>query len=237
LLVTSSEAPQDQAPQRLEDLQRKMKLTGTVKKIELFGAFVDVGVGRDGLIHISALANRPVSKVEDVVKEGDTVTVWVRKVDPRAGRIDLTLVEPSALDWDEIKPGQVYNGKVVKIERFGAFVDIGAERPGLVHISELATYRVEEVTEIVKMGQDVEVKVIGVDPRKRQIKLSVKAMDVFEVEPDENEEVPLTAMQIALKKAQDDAQQGKKGRQKQKDDRGRQDQEDIFSRTLANKRK
>ncbi len=235
--MTSSEAPQDQAPQRLEDLQRKMKLTGTVKKIELFGAFVDVGVGRDGLIHISALANRPVSKVEDVVKEGDTVTVWVRKVDPRAGRIDLTLVEPSALDWDEIKPGQVYNGKVVKIERFGAFVDIGAERPGLVHISELATYRVEEVTEIVKMGQDVEVKVIGVDPRKRQIKLSVKAMDVFEVEPDENEEVPLTAMQIALKKAQDDAQQGKKGRQKQKDDRGRQDQEDIFSRTLANKRK
>jgi small subunit ribosomal protein S1 len=232
-----TEAPQESAPQRLEDLQKRMKLTGTVKKIELFGAFVDVGVGRDGLIHISALANRPVAKVEDVVKVGETVTVWVRKVDPRAGRIDLTLVEPAALDWDEIKPGQTYTGKVVKIERFGAFVDIGAERPGLIHISELATYRVEEVTEIVKMGQDVEAKVIGVDPRKRQIKLSIKALDVFEIEPDEQEEAPLTAMQLALKKAQEDSQQGKKSRQKQKDDRSRQDQEDIFSRTLANKRK
>jgi small subunit ribosomal protein S1 len=233
-----TDAPQqDPAPLRLEDLQRKMKLTGTVKKVELFGAFVDVGVGRDGLIHISALSNRPVAKVEDVVKAGDTVTVYVRKVDPRAGRIDLSLVEPSALEWDEIKPGQIYTGKVVKLERFGAFVEIGAERPGLVHISELASYRVEEVSEIVKMGQDVEVKVLGVDPRKRQIKLSMKAVDVYEEEPGEPEEAPLTAMQIALRKAQEDAQQDKKGRQKQKGDRGRQDQEDIFSRTLANKRK
>jgi small subunit ribosomal protein S1 len=238
LHVTSPEAPQqDSAPQRLEDLKPKMKLTGTVKKVELFGAFVDVGVGRDGLIHISKLSNRPVTKVEDIVKEGDQVTVWVRNADPRTGRIDLTLVEPSALDWDEIKPGKVYPGKVVKIERFGAFVDIGAERPGLVHISELATYRVEEVTEIVKQGQDVEVKVLGVDPRKRQIKLSMKSVDVYEEEPEEPEEAPLTAMQIALRKAQADSQQSKKGRQKQRDDRGRQDQEDIFSRTLANKRK
>ena len=236
LLVT--DAPQqDPAPLRLADLKRKMKLTGTVKKVELFGAFVAVGVGRDGLIHISALSNRPVSKVEDVVKAGDTVTVWVRKVDSQAGRIDLTLVEPSALEWDEIKPGQIHTGKVVKLERFGAFVEIGAERPGLVHISEMATYRVEEVSEIVKLGQEIEVKVIGVDPRKRQIKLSMKAVDVFEEEPGEPEEAPLTAMQIALRKAQADAQQNKKGRQKHRDDRGRQDQEDIFSRTLANKRK
>lgn len=230
-------APAETPPQRLEDLKRKMKLTGTVKKVELFGAFVDVGVGRDGLIHISALSSRPVSKVEDVVKAGDTVTVWVRKVDPRAGRIDLTLVEPAALEWDEIKPGQVYPGKVVKLERFGAFVDIGAERPGLVHISELATHRVEEVSEIVKLGQDVDVKVLGVDPRKRQIKLSMKALDVFEPEPEEQEAAPLTAMQIALQKAQANSQQAKKGRHKGKNDRGRQDQEDIFSRTLANKRK
>lgn len=233
-----TDAPQqDPAPQRLEDLQRKMKLTGTVKKVELFGAFVDVGVGRDGLIHISALSSRPVAKVEDVVKAGDTVTVWVRRVDPQAGRIDLTLVEPSAVDWDDLKSGQVHTGKVVKIERFGAFVDIGAERPGLIHISELATYRVEEVTEIVKLGQEVEVKIIGVDPRKRQIKLSIKALDVFEEEPEEPSEAPLTAMEIALRKAQSDAQQNKKGRHKQRNDRGRQDQEDIFSRTLANKRK
>ena len=233
-----TEAPEPQAPKRLEDLQRKQKLTGTVKKVELFGAFVDVGVGRDGLVHISALSKKPVNKVEDVVKEGDQVTVWVRRVDTQAGRIDLTMVEPTALDWDDIKAGMTMTGKVVKIERFGAFVELGAERPGLIHISELATYRVEEVTEIVKLGQDVEVKVLAVDPRKKQIKLSMKALDVFEVEPEEAEEAPLTAMQIAMQRAQ--AQRGAGGRDADKRNRDKQRQrdaqEDILSRTLASKR-
>ncbi len=234
-----TEAPTLQPPQRLEDLQRKMKLTGTVKKVELFGAFVDVGVGRDGLVHISSLSKKPVNKVEDVVKEGDTVTVWVRRVDLQQGRIDLTMVEPSAMDWEDIKPGSVMTGKVVKIERFGAFVELGVERPGLIHISELATYRVEEVTEIVKLNQEVEVKVLAVDARKKQIKLSIKALDVFVIEPDENEEVPLTAMQIALQRAQtgqgpSSQAANKAGRDKQ---RQRDVQEDLLSRTLASKRK
>ncbi|HRE27625.1 MAG TPA: S1 RNA-binding domain-containing protein, partial [Anaerolineales bacterium] len=85
---------QTAAPSRLEDLKPKMALTGTVKKIELFGAFVDVGVGRDGLVHISALKPERVNNVADVVKEGDTVTVWVKKVDAEQGRLDLTMVQP-----------------------------------------------------------------------------------------------------------------------------------------------
>jgi ribosomal protein S1 len=216
-----------------------MKLTGTVKKVELFGAFVDVGVGRDGLVHISALSRNQVNRVEDVVKEGDSVTVWVRRVDPQAGRIDLTMIEPSALEWDEIKPGQIYNGKVTKIERFGAFVEIGAERPGLIHISELATWRVEEVTEIVKMGQDVEVKVLAVDSRKKQIKLSIKALDAEVVEDDVVEEAPLTAMQLAMQRAQagqEDRRRGRKSKDRDRD-QDREEQEDILSRTLASKRK
>jgi ribosomal protein S1 len=174
-----------------------------------------------------------------VVKEGDTVTVWVRKADAQAGRIDLTMVEPLGLEWDEIKTGQVYTGRVVKLERFGAFVDIGAERPGLVHISELATYRVEEVSEIVKPGDEVQVKVLGVDSRKRQIKLSIKAVDLAEeVAPDEPEETGMTAMQAALLRAQQQAAKDEAGRRgKSKNERGRRDQEDILSRTLANKRK
>ena len=238
-----SEASQSPAPHRLEDLKQKMKLTGTVKKVELFGAFVDVGVGRDGLVHISAMSAKPITRVEDVVKEGDTVTVWVRRVDPQAGRIDLTMIEPLGLDWDEIKPGQKYTGKVVKIERFGAFVDIGAERPGLIHISELAGYRVEEVTEIVKMGQEVEVKVIGVDPRKRQIKLSIKALEAEDViEEDTGGETPLTAMQIALQRAMGGPEQEAEPREnsrrsKSRDRQKRDQQEDILSRTLTTKRK
>ena len=234
-----TDASDAQAPMRLADLQRKMKLSGTVKKVELFGAFVDVGVGRDGLVHISALSRQQVNRVEDVVKEGDTVTVWVRRVDPQAGRIDLTMVEPSALDWDDIRPGQQYMGKVVKIERFGAFVEIGAERPGLIHISELATWRVEDVSEIVKMGQEVEVKVLAVDSRKKQIKLSMKALDVEAPEEEAPEEAPLTAMQLAMQRAMgtnDDRRRGRRGKERDREHE-RDEQEDILSRTLASKRK
>jgi len=178
--------------------------------------------------------------VEDVVKEGDTVTVWVRRVDPQAGRIDLTMIEPLGLDWDEIKTGQLYKGKVTKLEKFGAFVDIGAERPGLIHISELASYRVEEVNEIVKVGDEVEVKVIGVDPRKRQIKLSIKAVDADIPVEVETEETPLTAMQIALQRAMGDNgsdEQRASNRRSKNRERQRRDQEDILSRTLTTKRK
>jgi len=235
-----SDASQIPAPHRLEDLKRKMKITGTVKKVELFGAFVDIGVGRDGLVHISAMSAQPINRVEDVVKEGDTVTVWVRRVDPPAGRIDLTMIEPLGLDWDEIKTGQLYKGKVTKLEKFGAFVDIGAERPGLIHISELASYRVEEVNEIVKVGDEVEVKVIGVDPRKRQIKLSIKAVDADIPVEVETEETPLTAMQIALQRAMGDNgsdEQRASNRRSKNRERQRRDQEDILSRTLTTKRK
>ena len=230
--------PEAAAPTRLEDLKPKLKLTGRVTKVELFGAFVDVGVGRDGLVHISALSTRRVNQVADVVKEGDTVTVWVRKVDPPAGRLDLTLIEPMAVEWEELKPRQVYSGKVTKLEKFGAFVDIGAERPGLVHISELASYRVDEVSEIVKVGEAVQVKVLSVDPRKKQIKLSIKALEEFDSDEAEAEEAPLTAMQAALQRAQA-AQANTRLRVDRKvvAQKARQTQEDILSRTLANKRK
>jgi predicted RNA-binding protein with RPS1 domain len=118
-------------------------------------------------------------------------------------------------------------------------VDIGAERPGLIHISELATYRVEEVTEVVKLGQEVEVKVLAVDPRKKQIKLSIKALDVFEPEEEEADETPLTAMQIAMQRAmaQGSPREAATARRARERERDRAAQEDILSRTLAGKRK
>jgi ribosomal protein S1 len=234
-----AEATPAPAPRtRLEDLQPKMKLTGKVKKVELFGAFIDVGVGRDGLAHISALSTQRVNQVADVVKEGDDVTVWVRKVDPKAGRLDLTLIEPMPVDWDELKPKQIYNGKVTKLEKFGAFVDIGAERPGLVHISELASYRVEEVSEIVKVGDEVRVKVLSVDSRKKQIKLSLKALEEFDTDDGGTDEEALTAMQIAMQKAQASQTGGRmRADRRVNAQKARQQQEDLLSRTLDNKRK
>lgn len=238
----TTEAPST-PPTRLEDLKPKMKLTGTVKKIELFGAFVDVGMKRDGLIHISALSAERVNNVADKVKEGETVTVWVRKVDTVNGRIDLTMIKPLAVDWSDLKRGQVFTGKVTKIERFGAFVDIGAERPGMVHISELASYRVENVTDVVKVGDEVRVQVLNADPKKKQIKLSIKAIEMADhaTSEDVNGEDAsdnLSAMQMAFKKAM-----GAGGSQKVRRavakaiTKTRQAQEEALNTTLASKRK
>ena len=235
--MTELETPTAQT--RLEDLKPKMELAGKVKKVELFGAFIDVGVGRDGLVHISALRPERVNNVSDAVKEGDTVTVWVRKVDPANGRLDLTMIKPLAVDWNELQRGQRYTGKVVKLEKFGAFVDIGAERPGLVHISEVASYRVDEIRDELKENQEVTVQVLGVDPRKKQIKLSIKAVDFAEMSAEVDEEQDsgesnLTAMQLAFRKAEQAA--NRVGRAKLgKRDTSRNVQENLLSRTLASR--
>src|SRR5689334_7080282 len=161
----------------IAELKPKMELRGKVKKIELYGAFIDVGVGTDGLLHISQLSTERVKNVTDVVKEGDEITVWVRNVDQAQGRIDLTMIPPPGMMWNEIQIGQVLTGTVVRVEKFGAFVDVGAERPGMVHVSELASGYVNSPTEVVKVGDEVQVKVIKVNAKKKQIDLSIKALE------------------------------------------------------------
>src|SRR4026209_587715 len=156
-------------------LEPKTKLSGKVLKTTLAGALVDVGQTIPGVIHISKLSKEPVNKVEDVIKEGQTVDVWVRRV--KKDRIELTMIQPLALEWKEIEPEMVVKGKVVRLEAYGAFVDIGAERPGMVHVSELAHGYVKTPGEIVKEGDEIEAKVIDVDRKKKQIKLSMKALE------------------------------------------------------------
>src|SRR5512132_4237230 len=156
-------------------LEPKTKLSGKVLKTTLAGALVEVGQNIPGVIHISQLSKDPVNKVEDVVKEGQTVDVWVRRV--KKDRIELTMIEPLALEWKEIEPEMIVKGKVVRLEAYGAFVDIGAERPGMVHVSELAHGYVKTPNEIVKEGDEVEAKVLDVNRKKKQIKLSMKALE------------------------------------------------------------
>lgn len=155
-------------------LQPKTKLTGKVVKTTLAGAIVDVGQAVPGIVHISQLQAEPVKRVEDVVQVGQDVTVWVRKA--KADRIELTMIEPLGLEWRELKPETVVKGKVVRLETYGAFVEIGAERPGLVHISEMAHGYVKTPQEVVKEGDEVDVMVLEVDRKKKQIRLSMKAL-------------------------------------------------------------
>ena len=217
----------------LEDLAPKMKLEGTVTNTELYGAFVDIGLERDGMVHISRLASRRVNKVSDKVKPGDKVTVWVVDVEPETSRIALTMVEPPEIEWKDLKAGQIHTGEVVRLERYGAFVDIGAERPGLLHVREMSKGYVKHPSDIVKVGEDVEVRIMKVDRRKRQIDLTMNMEEALAEIQDEEEEPFLSPMEIAFRDAQQDIDR-KSGSQAKKSGRSRQqtDLEDIFRRTL-----
>ncbi|HNS40504.1 MAG TPA: S1 RNA-binding domain-containing protein, partial [Promineifilum sp.] len=155
------ETTTEAAPTSIADLQPKMQLKGTVKRLELYGAFIDLGIDATGLVHISKLGGEQVNRVSDALQEGQEVTVWVEKVDPERQQVMLTMVPPLAVDWTELKTDQVYEGKVTRLETFGAFVSIGAEREGLVHISELSHNYVKHPSEVVNVGDEVQVKVLG----------------------------------------------------------------------------
>lgn len=238
-----------------QTLEPKTKLSGKILKTTLAGALVDVGQNIPGVIHISQLSKDPINKVEDVVKEGQTVDVWVRRV--KKDRIELTMVQPLALEWKELEPDMVVKGKVVRLETYGAFVDIGAERPGMVHVSELAHGYVKTPNEIVKEGDEIEAKVLEVNRKKKQIKLSMKALEpeVEEFKPakkenkkgnrhgskreaaedqvqEEAKEPELTAMQIAWQEALNKANADKAYKVKRVKSGLSQEQEDLLNRTL-----
>ena len=184
------------APSNIKDIKNKMYFRGKVLKTSLAGALVDIGMETPGMVHISLLQKEPVKRVEDVIHEGDEVDVWVRRVSPKKGRIELTMIEPLGLEWSEIKKDMVVSGKVVRLEKFGVFVDIGAERPGLVHISEMTHDFIRTPGDVVKEGDVVEVKVLDVIKPKKQIKLSMKALQ------DKPEDVVKAALEKTEKKEQ-----------------------------------
>ncbi len=239
-------------------LEPKTKLSGKILKTTLAGALVDIGQSVPGVIHISQLQETAVNKVEDVVKEGQTVDVWVRRV--KKDRVELTMIEPLAFEWKEIQPEMIVKGKVVRLETYGAFVDFGAERPGLIHVSELTHGYVKTASEVLKEGEEIEAKVLEVDRRKRQIRLSLKALqaevveeekaerearksgnrkskkevDTYQAETDITKEPEYTAMQIAWQVALDKSKSTGKVRRKSYKEAS-EEQENLLQGTL-NKR-
>ena len=217
----------------IADLQPKMRLQGVVKDTQLYGAVVDIGLEYAGVVHISQLAPRRVNRVADVVQPGDAVTVWVTKVNSEKGRIGLTMVEPPQVDWSELEEGQIYTGTVTRLERYGAFVDVGAERAGLLHVREMSTGYVRDPSELVKVGDEVDVRILNLDRRRRRIDLTMMGI-ADEIEDEPEEEPSMTAMEIALHRAQAE-RRGRRRRQGKRRSPGlseRAEREDILARTL-----
>ncbi|QPC81444.1 30S ribosomal protein S1 [Phototrophicus methaneseepsis] len=224
----------DNAGTSIATLQPGDEVKGHVRHVGLYGAMVDIGAESDALLHLSQLGRKDFQNLEEVVKLGDEVEAFVLKVDEENKRIALTMVKPPALPWEAVKRGDTYKGTVTRIEPYGVFVDIGAERPGMVHISELTDGYVERPEDVVNIGDEVEARVIKMSRRNRQIDLSMRTPEeevTAAMAPEE--EIP-TAMEIALRRAQQHAQRNTTPRKASKGGarRPRRDQDDIYRRTL-----
>jgi small subunit ribosomal protein S1 len=153
---------------------------GKVRNLTNYGAFVEIAEGIDGLLHISDMSwTRKISHPSELVKKGDEVRAVVLSVDQEKKRVALGLKQLEEDPWvtqipNKYQPGSMVKGKVTKITNFGVFVELEGELEGLLHVSELADHKVENPEEIVKLGDEIEVKILRVDTEDRKIGLSLK---------------------------------------------------------------
>ena len=219
----------------VKTLSKGMKLTGTVTNVTEFGAFVDIGVGRDGLVHISELRRQGSDQGSDAIGVGDEVTVWIKDLDRKRNRISLTMREPARRRLKDLEPGMVVEGKVTRLVPYGAFVDIGLRRDGMVHVTEMAQGYVRDPADILTAGDVVQVKVLEIDHKKRKVALSMKDLPAESgVEGEEEEALP-TTMELAFRQAmaqQESKRQSPKKRKEARQPVSGDEQDDIITRTL-----
>ena len=160
-----------------DSINEGMTVKGTVKKIADFGLFVEIAPGLQGLVHVSEMSWDRSKKPSDLYKEGDVVEVFVKSINQEEKRIALSIKmltqDPWQADIETIKEGNIIDGKVERFLAFGAVVSITAHVEGLVHVSEISDQRVNKPEEVLKIGQEVRVKVIGVDKKHKKVSLSI----------------------------------------------------------------
>jgi small subunit ribosomal protein S1 len=167
-------------------------VTGKVRNLTNYGAFIELEEGIDGLLHVSDMSwTRKISHPSEMLEKGQQVTCKVLSVDQERRRIALGLKQLDNDPWatdipSRYQPGQIVNGKITKITNFGVFVGLEDGLEGLLHISELAEHKVENPEDLVKVGDDIEVKILRVDTDERKIGLSRKRVDwAHEDQPEE----------------------------------------------------
>ncbi len=151
-------------------------ITGTVKRLVDYGAFIDVG-GVDGLAHISDLSWERISQPSDVLQVGQEVDVFVKDINPDSHRISLSIKQTQRDPWldkaEQFKEGELIEGKIVKLAKFGAFMEIEPGFDGLIPMGELSDRRIENAEEAVQVGDIVKVKVLRIDQKRKRISLSI----------------------------------------------------------------
>lgn len=172
------EAERAQVKGQLWDtLAEGQRLSGRVKSLTDFGAFIDLG-GVDGLLHISEMSWSRVRHPSEVLKEGETVEVLVLRLDRAKGRVSLGLKQVQANPWQDIDrrfpEGSIVKGEVARLTPFGAFISLEPGVDGLVHISHLSDEKIERPEQAVSIGDQIRVKVLRVDPDLQRISLSLK---------------------------------------------------------------
>jgi len=163
------------------------QIKGTVRNLTAYGAFVELEEGIDGMIHVSDMSwTRKINHPSEAVKKGDELEAVVIDIDKQNQRISLGMKQMDDDPWKAIdqrfKIGDLVKGKVSKIASFGAFVELDGDIDGLVHISQIAEERIEKIKDFLKVGQDIEARVIKVDKTERRIGLSIKAATYSEEE-------------------------------------------------------
>ncbi len=162
-----------------EKLVENQQYVGTVKTLKEYGAFIDLG-GVDGFCHIGQMSWQHIRHPSQILKEGQEVSVIVTKLDRESKKITLSMKalsqNPWALAEEKYAPGSQVRGKVTRVTEFGAFVELEPNIEGMIHISELEHRRVKQVTDVVQVDQEVDVKVLDFDGHKKRIALSIKAL-------------------------------------------------------------
>jgi small subunit ribosomal protein S1 len=178
---------------------------GTVRKLMDFGAFVELGNGVDGLLHVSQLSWSRVKHPSEVVQEGQPIRVRIEKVDPETGRIGLSYRDMIQNPWTAASgkylPRTQVHGKVTRLMDFGAFVEVEPGIEGLVHISEMSHKRLWRASDVVKEGDEIEVMVLSVDPQAQRMSLSIRALHQPEPTKKEKEEAQEAELPAPTKKS------------------------------------
>ena len=174
-----------------ENIEEGKVYTGTVKSMTAYGAFVDLG-GVDGMVHKTELSWKPIASPAAVVSVGDEITVFVKSFDAEKKRISLGYKTDDTNPWylftSKYAVGDVASVKIVSLMPFGAFAEIADGVDGLIHISQIADKKVENVKDILSVGQEVDVKIIDIDEEKERISISIRALLVNDEEAEAVEE-------------------------------------------------